>query len=644
MDLQFRGAHLSITDAPGTSLPEFTVLTGVNGSGKTHFLRAIERKAIQLTEGASELKEVKFYDWNSLIPSNSSTVHSHQLYAPRDQLQAQILQIRQQHADSMSQQLQPLGIITSAPWSLVNATDARWASLGANNPRQAKTTVDNHIKAAVKQLEALGAPTRTLASSNGLELRDLLTVDLDTLNTQKVLWGQSDIFQQSFASLFLLYHELQKNNYLADYYVSKGAHLDPSLSEVEFEKRHGPPPWDFVNRVLGEAGLDFAIDNPLDPTVTQYTPKLTKISSGATVNFADLSSGEKVLMSFAFCMYHASDGRQDVTRPDVLLLDEIDAPLHPRMAKTLLHTVENTLVRKFGVRVILTTHSPSTVALAPESALRVLTGSPAKLQTVTKRQAISVLTTDVPTLSLEFSGRRQVFTESDNDANYLASLYRWLTPKIKSERSLDFVGVGIRTASGDQGAGSSIVRKLVPQIADSGNQSVFGLVDWDAKNQPHGRVHVLAGGSRYSLENLLLDPLLMLAFLVRERHKEAVAVGVPDGLASSKLQNTPPTDLQAWVTAVENRVLGTSPTDQARALRKVGYNDGQFALELSEAFCNHQGHELWPKATAALPPLRKFQSEGAYHSYVAGDLCRELPELVPDDLLAAFRSLLDANP
>ena len=73
-------------------------------------------------------------------------------------------------------------------------------------------------------------------------------------------------------------------------------------------------------------------------------------------------------MSFALCLYHAADQSTAVDFPKVLLFDEIDAPLHPSMSRSLLRTIQKTLVEEHGIFVILTTHSPSTVALAPDTA------------------------------------------------------------------------------------------------------------------------------------------------------------------------------------------------------------------------------------------------------------------------------------
>ena len=91
MKLVFSKPHLSIASFPPIELPKFTLLTGVNCVGKTHLLKAIENGAVSTPEtvmanrlapflrmGALPSKPaivqntgVKFFDWNTLVPSKA---------------------------------------------------------------------------------------------------------------------------------------------------------------------------------------------------------------------------------------------------------------------------------------------------------------------------------------------------------------------------------------------------------------------------------------------------------------------------------------------------------------------------------------------------------------------------------------------
>lgn len=77
-----------------------------------------------------------------------------------------------------------------------------------------------------------------------------------------------------------------------------------------------------------------------------------------------------------------------------------DAHLHPSMTVQFLDVISEVLVRKHGVRVIMTTHSPSTVALAPEGAIFQMERGGAEILPVADRAAIiSILTAGLVTVS-----------------------------------------------------------------------------------------------------------------------------------------------------------------------------------------------------------------------------------------------------
>ncbi len=84
------------------------------------------------------------------------------------------------------------------------------------------------------------------------------------------------------------------------------------------------------------------------------------------VKFSELSSWEKVLNLLTLALYNS---QFDIEFPKVLLMDEPDASLHPTMSKQFLEVIQKVFVEEKGVKVIITTHSPSTVALASEENL-----------------------------------------------------------------------------------------------------------------------------------------------------------------------------------------------------------------------------------------------------------------------------------
>lgn len=82
MRLIFKQPHLSITTFAPVELAPFSVITGVNGSGKSHLLQAIEMRHVQV-EGHEQAAIVRF-DYETFKLENESAFNSHQLVQERE--------------------------------------------------------------------------------------------------------------------------------------------------------------------------------------------------------------------------------------------------------------------------------------------------------------------------------------------------------------------------------------------------------------------------------------------------------------------------------------------------------------------------------------------------------------------------------
>ena len=103
----------------------------------------------------------------------------------------------------------------------------------------------------------------------------------------------------------------------------------------------------------------------------------------------------------------------------VIILDEPDAHLHPEMSNILIKALNETFVKKIGIKVIITTHSPMTVALAPEESIFQLNNHPETfLKKISKDDALKNLTNGLPSLTIDYENHRQVFVESPTDLFY----------------------------------------------------------------------------------------------------------------------------------------------------------------------------------------------------------------------------------
>ncbi|WP_462172994.1 AAA family ATPase [Pseudoalteromonas xiamenensis] len=101
MKLTFKSQHLSIKAFPDIEIPPFTLITGVNGAGKTHLLRAINLGNIQNSLASRPQQETKFFDSSTLVPNDIGQVSTAHVYQQRDS----ILQVSEQYKNSQVQNL-----------------------------------------------------------------------------------------------------------------------------------------------------------------------------------------------------------------------------------------------------------------------------------------------------------------------------------------------------------------------------------------------------------------------------------------------------------------------------------------------------------------------------------------------------------
>ena len=172
---------------------------------------------------------------------------------------------------------------------------------------------------------------------------------------------------------------------------------DPSL-KYELED----PPWTVINDVFESVGLPLNIICPMEGKLPPNSidwqvfgndewAKLINIEDNFEYEIRRFSSGELLLISLALSIYYSDE--RGINR-NLILMDEPTAHLHPSLIKHFYNIVYRQLVKKHNIRVIMTTHSPSTLALAPdepEVGIFEMTKKPTTVIPVKKIKAIEAL-------------------------------------------------------------------------------------------------------------------------------------------------------------------------------------------------------------------------------------------------------------
>jgi ABC-type molybdenum transport system ATPase subunit/photorepair protein PhrA len=651
--LSFKTVHKSIIGLPDINLPKLVVLTGRNGSGKTHLLEAINEGNVSSTLAPNFKTDVLLFDWNSIIPKDTGVFQPSHHQTKQSNWFRQIRVHQDTSFKEIQQQAISWGIPASSCTTLkkLRAIDDTMLKTLLSDPKQASAVFTNLKNSLNQNAQKIYSQTQNNINDEQWKkaapkiLKEIPDAFLETseskfFSNSKFLWGEVDAFQQAFGRLFSTYRDLiHLNDRLEKYPPKDDADLQ-YLNDDQFFEKHGEPPWDFVNRILEVCNLDFRVEPPPLHEVSTYEPKLNKISKDVEMRFQDLSSGEKVLMSFALCLYNASDERQEKHFPKLLLLDEIDAPLHPSMVLSLLKTIQEVLVEGKGVSVILTTHSPSTVALAPEETLYEMNPSGPVVEKITRSRSLSILTAGVPTLSVSFDGRRQVFVESKTDAFIYEKLYQAYKHRLDTERSLTFIEVGRTDSTGvEKNSGCAQVERIVKTLAVNGNSSVFGLVDWDGDREPTDRVHVLSPKTRDGLESLILDPTLLAATLIKENHQFCVDREIIT--ADDRYTHIGNWDKSKWQPIIEKIQTIILESELTPDSINITYLSG-VALSVDRAYLQMDDHALEERVISKFGFLRpKNNHAGGLMKHIVISILGDYPDLLPCDLITTFSTILD---
>lgn len=665
MLLSFKQRHLSISALPDVELPSFTVIVGLNGSGKSHLLEAIANGSI-----SNSIVEIKpgpalANRHIKLLGQDGRVINLEQSYSPEravdpaatimgsfEQFRRRLLATpREALEDASNRRISDILKPGEDVWRLGAAevaarlaeTDARWieeifaqAEQAFMTPYQSDPQPYNFIPQRMQthrgmQPEQMRVIAERVAVKLGISP---LQVSMSHMNLFTP-WGSIDQFSSNLPFLFGKYRDaLLQNRLLRLIELEQG---DASaLSEAEFIAGFGNPPWNDINDTLKAFALPYEVSTPSLYNFDPVSVDLIKLGTGDIGSPANLSTGEKVLLQFALSLFDYDEHFMSVSRPQLLLMDEMDASLHPEMVNRWLRAIREGLVEAQGLHCIVTTHSPTTVALAPESSLFEMKDGRVGLLKISKQEALNRLTFGVPTLSIDYTGRRQVFTESDTDAAIYESVYSLIKSHIECERELNFLSTGLRNKdNGEINAGCTIVKQTVDRLAELGNLSIFGIIDWDGEAISTERIKVVACGERNGIENVLLDPLLIALLMMKER-------SLPEGLEDidrfAGASNLGRKELQRLIDVIQMEVFPAA-TERVE-VHYLGGATGDVLREYLEA----DDHALEDALAEKFPQLNKWKRRGRGElvKAVVKHVLSEHTTLCPVVLPAVFEAVANA--
>jgi predicted ATPase len=287
-------------------------------------------------------------------------------------------------------------------------------------------------------------------------------------------------------------------------------------------------PWDILNKVIASINLPLKVTYPKNENIEpifrsafnaiedyKFQIELIESSSGENIGFHNLSSGEKVILSLAILLYYS---KFRGSSKKLLLLDEPDAHLHPSLTQQFFKVLYDIIIKEYGGKVIMTTHSPSTLALSPENdycKVYELKKNPTSINHVlNKSTLISYLSNG---LLLVAPINKIVYVEGTTDKPFYEALYNLFLNNGYMSTSIPIIFAPCNNCDS--------VKKIVKTLRENGQYNTFGIVDLDSGNEVDNKTIFTI--SRYNIENYLLDPIIIFAATFNENN-------VIDGINYSK--------------------------------------------------------------------------------------------------------------
>lgn len=596
MKIQINKKHKSIPAGVDFEIPPFSIITGKNGSGKSHLLEAMANSQVStISDHGAKLAKVLFIGFGGLNPQIDEACDPQQITQNTKNWWGQI----ENHQRNL-RSARDNGEQISGP---IEGFLRRWG----HNP-QLFSIINSVTQKTGKQFEQLS--------------EDDVYYNLNVAEA-----NSGALFASQLAYIFKTYHVRYTKNKFKKFLNSENNTNLPTLSDEEFSKIYGPKPWVLVNEILSKAGLTYEVANPeaID-TDSTYRLILVDRNTKTEISANDLSTGEKVLMSLALAIYNT---HESVGKPDVLILDEPDAPLHPQYSKLLIETLRDVVVEQAGVQVVITTHSPSTVAMCPDNSLFEMNRDTKKPEMVSVSRGLEVLTDGIPHLKISTEDRRQIFVESKFDVIYFQKLHQ-ITARFST---LGYTPIFLEPHSGTSNC--TDVESIVSRLHESGSDLVRGIVDWDGKKTDRHPIYVLGGGNRYSIENYVLDPLFLGLALVRLGRRSLSDFSVPHlhtYIDAAKLTND---DAQR----ISDHIMMVTGIPKA-SMTDCQLHNG-WVLQLPTQFLTMRGHDWERSVLNLIPELKAISSKNGDAGLKLGimQVIEEFPQFLSVDVSKTLMAL-----
>ena len=466
-------------------IPRFAVIVGENGSGKTALLEQIsllskDSEEYSIFQNSLDNKILYYdnimlqnqhYNYNDSINPLKKLIEQETYRVPYDDL---IYQIRIDELSNMGISRAPHNDLNNQlQRNIQTITFEEFLEEDFSNFNQKTQEIIRIYKD--KFIERF-KPFNYFLKRHNKTIKDLLlnmSKDevkqwLDSLtdinfNSTPAIFNQ-ELLLNIFGHYFII-HEKYKRE-LERQYPEK---LVKEIKE-EVEKEIGKNPLDRINEILQQYYPKYEVEVSRD--VSDNIQLICRERQNRNeVPLNQLSLGEQIIISLVLWQYENTS-----LDSVILLLDEPDAHLNPKMAKMLIDILKNVVVEKFNCQLIMTTHSPSSVAYCEEEDLFFM--EEGKIRSIEKKETIEKLSEGVMTFNYAISVIEQIqqsnkilMVEGETDKLHIENFYQ-----LKGEK-LPFKIIACNGASNMRHVAIAFEQLKIP------HEKILFLCDYDKEGR-----------------------------------------------------------------------------------------------------------------------------------------------------------------
>lgn len=378
INIKFNKPFRSIqTGFEWSNVPMLAIITGVNGAGKTHLIDTLNQSS---QNKYTTITEVNSSETRLVLPQNSNNFSYDGLVHYFNDMPNRLNQekVQLQAINSLKQQIQ------QREEQYKTAT----SGMSKRQLQQQISELQNRIVNAENILGSLyiypyEEELKRIASlKEDVKLEELTIKDIEEHATRE--FAKITEIEDLSRYVFDIEHQIALRT------LDKHSQGNLQGAGEEYNRERV---YEKINRLFIKYGFDyFVMPDPFSfddnknmllgrPQATQQSnrgnPQTIKIRFKGRreeiVEYKELSKGEQMIVKFTvWAMAKDKNGMQINT----MLLDEPDAHLHPSMCKMMIDILTELSNPKSeggsAIRIIMTTHSPSTVAFAPDGSLFVM--------------------------------------------------------------------------------------------------------------------------------------------------------------------------------------------------------------------------------------------------------------------------------